>query len=431
MRAAQQSRHRMSRRTFLKALGVTTGAWFFGRHLVYSQQALTIGVVGGSGSPLGQGILNGVQLAADELKFKVIVGDLGSETDLERARTVFNDLISKGADAVVGLSRPDTIPVLLVDIPRAKKPFIITGTPWGGTDQVVGNYANFKYIFRAGLVSAPVQTFDSGEFGREFLIERLIKEKILASNKVALLGDTSKQSADFRASLLPRLARAGLDVVGNLSDTQAGALLERLQKVNVPAAITAFFNAKIGADFATGWSANKIKVALFGWNEALLSDDLKGAAAGYVVTDFAAEAAKVGARTLNFYKNYQARFNTRPVFTAATSYDAVYTLADALERARSTDADALIGALERARVSGVVGLIRFYSVEEQQRDPLKLAIAHDQVYGMNRLGGAGTAAAGFDGVRPFYTQLAPNGQRVVLYPIEYATGSYVLPPHFG
>jgi branched-chain amino acid transport system substrate-binding protein len=424
MRAAQQSR-----RTFLKALGVTTGAWFFGQPLVSGQQTLTIGALGGSGSPLGQGILNGVQLAADELKFKVLVGDLGNETDPARARSTFSDLMSKGADAIVGLSRPETIPALLLDIPRLKKPFVITGTPLLGTDQVAGNFANFKYIFRAGLVSATAQAFDGGEFGREFLVGHLIKEKVLSSNKVVLLGDA--QSADFRAALLPRLYRAGLDVVGNLSDAQAGALVERLQKINVSAAITAFFDAKFGAEFATGWSANRVKVALFGWNEALLYDDLKGAAAGYVVTDFAAETAKVGAKTLNFYKNYQARFNARPVFTAATSYDAVYALADALAQARSTDADALIGALERARVSGVVGLIRFYSVEEQQRDPLKLAVAHDQVYGMNRLGGVVTAAVGFDGVRPFYTQLAPNGQRVVLYPTEYATGSYVLPPHFG
>ncbi len=415
----------MSRRTFLRTLGVTAGAVLLGRYRGHSQQTLTIGVLGGASTPLGQGILNGAQLAADELKFKVIVGDLGNETDPARARAVLGDLLSKGADALVGLSRPDTIPALLLEVPRVKKPFIITGTPLLGTDQVAGNYANFKYIFRAGVVNTAAQAFDGGEFSREFLVGNLIKEKVLRSNAVALVGDPSKQSADFRAALLPRLTRAGLDVVGTLADGQAGVLLERLQKINVPAAITAFFDSKVGAEFARGWSANKVKVALFGWNEALLSDDLQGAATGYVLVDFVGET-RVSAKTLEFYKNYQARFNARPVFTAATTYDALYALADALARARTTDAEALVTALEGVRVAGVVGWIRFYSVEEQQRDPLKLAVAHDQVYGINRTG----EALAFDGVRPFYTQIAPGGARVVLYPFEYKTGSYVLPPHF-
>lgn len=416
----------MSRRTFLQTLGAAAGALLIGRYRGYSQQTITVGVLGSASSPLGQGILNGAQLAASELNFKLIPGDLGSETDPARARSVLNDLIKGGADAVVGLSRSDTIPALLLDIPRVKKPFIITGTPLLGTDQVAADFASFKYIFRAGIVGVAAQAFDGGEFGREFLVGRLVKEKVLASNAVAIVGDTSKQSADFQAMLLPRLTRAGLDVVGNLADGQAGALVERLQKINVPAAITAFFDAKVGAEFAQSWSANKVKVALFGWNEALLYDDLKGAAAGYVVTDFAAETKTVSQKTLDFYKNYQARFGARPAFTAATTYDAVYALADALARARSTDADALVNALEGTRMNGVVGLIRFYTVEEQQRDPLKIAVAHDQVYGLNKTGGA----PAFDGARPFYTQIAPDGRRVVLYPREYATGSYVLPPHF-
>ncbi len=419
-------RARLSRRTFLQALGVAAVSVLVGDYRGSSQQTLTIGVLGSASSPLGQGVLNGAQLAASELNFKLISGDLGDETDPARARAALNDLISKGADAVVGLSRADTIPALLLDIPRLKKPFIITGTPLLGTDQVAGNFENFKYIFRAGIVSAAVQAFDGGEFGREFLVGHLIKEKVLRSNAVAIVGDPSKQSADFRAALLPRLTRAGLDVMGNLAESNAAALLERLQKINVPTAITVFFDAKVGAEFAQGWSANRVKVALFGWNEALLSDDLKGAAVGYVVTDFAAETAKVGAKTLEFYRDYQAQFKVRPVFTAATTYDAVYALADALARARTTEAEALVKNLEGTRINGVVGLIRFYSVEEQQRDPLKIAVAHDQVYGLNKTGGA----PAFDGARPFYTQIAPNGARAVLYPIEYATGSYTVPPHF-
>lgn len=414
-----------SRRAFLRSFSLTAGALLFAR--AHGQPTLTIGVLYGSKLPLGSGMLNGAQLAADELKYKILLGDLDNEGDLARARSVISDLARQGAQAIVGMTRSETVAAVLSEVPRLKVPLLITGSPLGGTAQVAENFANFKYLFRAGLVNQAAQAFDVGQFASEFLIPLLKSGKLPGKGEVALVGDPSTLSTEFRVNLAPRLNRAGLSIVGNITDPQPTALLERLQRVGVSAALTVFFDAAYGAAFTTAWSQNKVKIGLFGWNDALLSGDLGAAAAGYVLTDFAAEAPKVGARTAEFYSNYTKRFNTRPLYTAATTYDAVYALADAVRRAGTTEGDKLVTALEATRLNGIVGLIRFYSLEEQNRDPLKLAVAHDQVYGLNRTGGA----PAFDGVRPFYVQMRAGGGRATLFPTEYATGAYELPPHFA
>lgn len=416
----------LSRRAFLKSFGIAAGALVFARTGAYAQApTLTVGVLYGSKLPLGLGILNGAQLAADELRYRVIPGDLDTEADAARVRTTLSALAGQGAQAIVGAIRSETVAALLSELPRLRVPVLITGAASGGTDQVAANYANLKYLFRVGVVNPAAQIFDGGQFASDFLNALLQSGRLPGKGEVALVGDAA--SGEFRNGLLARLYRAGLTVVGNLSDAQPTALLERLQRVGVSAAVTAFFDAAYGAAFTTAWSQNKVKIGLFGWNEALLSSDLGGAAIGYVVTDFAAEAPKVSARTAEFYSNYSRRFGARPVYTAATTYDALYALADAARRAGTADGERLVTALEATRLNGVVGLIRFYSIEEQNRDPLKLAMAHDQAYGLNRTGGT----PAFDGVRPFYVQLRAGGQRVALYPSEYAVGSYELPPHFS
>ncbi len=419
-----------SRRAFLKKFGIAAGALVFTHTRLYGQAPpLTVGVLYGSKLPLGLGILNGAQLAADELRYRVIAADLDSEGDPARTRSALSSLVGQGAQAIVGAARPETVAAvalaMLSDPPLLKVPVLITGTASGGTDQVAANYAKLKYLFRVGIVNQAAQVFDGGQFAGDFLDALLKGGRLPGKGEVALIGDAL--SGDFRNGLLARLNRAGLTVVGNLSDPQPAALLERLQRIGVSAAVTAFFDASYGAAFTTAWSQNKVKIGLFGWNEALLSADLGGAAAGYVLTDFAAEAPKVGARTAEFYSNYTKRFGARPAYTAATTYDALYALADAARRAGTADGERLVTALETTKLNGVVGLIRFYSAEEQNRDPLKLAVAHDQVYGLSRTGGA----PAFDGARPFYVQLRTGGQRVTLYPSEYAAGAYELPPHFS
>lgn len=69
----------------------------------------------------------------------------------------------------------------------------------------------------------------------------------------------------------------------------------------------------------------------------------------------------------NFIKNYEAAYNETPNAFAALGYDAAYILADAIERAGSTDSQAIIDALASTEYEGVTGKISF----DEVGDPIK------------------------------------------------------------
>ncbi len=69
----------------------------------------------------------------------------------------------------------------------------------------------------------------------------------------------------------------------------------------------------------------------------------------------------------NFVANYKAAYNEEPNAFAASSYDAIYLLADAIERAGSTDKQAVIDALYASDYNGVAGRIKY----DGTGDPIK------------------------------------------------------------
>jgi len=88
------------------------------------------------------------------------------------------------------------------------------------------------------------------------------------------------------------------------------------------------------------------------------------------------------------------------------SYDAVYIMADAIERAKSIEPDPVVSALEKTDLSGVVGRIRF------GKD-------HQVIYGFDPKETA--LGVGFQWVKP--------GKRVAVYPDIVAEGKIQLPPY--
>ena len=69
----------------------------------------------------------------------------------------------------------------------------------------------------------------------------------------------------------------------------------------------------------------------------------------------------------NFIKNYEETYKETPNAFAALGYDAAYILADAIERAGSTDRQAIIDALAATEYEGVTGKITF----DEVGDPIK------------------------------------------------------------
>jgi branched-chain amino acid transport system substrate-binding protein len=110
--------------------------------------------------------------------------------------------------------------------------------------------------------------------------------------------------------------------------------------------------------------------------------------------------------TMKFVNAYKKRWNIEPEgYGTSTSYMAPYVLKDAIERAGSLDADAVIAALESTDMMGVYGRIKFDPKSHQvipSVDPEK--------------GAVGTI---------FQWQA---GKRVVVFPHKIAMGEIKLPP---
>ncbi len=110
--------------------------------------------------------------------------------------------------------------------------------------------------------------------------------------------------------------------------------------------------------------------------------------------------------TMKFVEAYQKKWGVEPEgYGTSSSYMAVYTLKDAIERAGSLDSDAVISALEKTNLMGVYGRIKF--------DPK----SHQVVPSVDPNEGA---------VGTIFQWQA--GKRVVVFPPKIAMGEVKLPP---
>ena len=110
--------------------------------------------------------------------------------------------------------------------------------------------------------------------------------------------------------------------------------------------------------------------------------------------------------TMKFFNAYKAKWNIEPEgYGTSSSYQAVYTLKDAIERAGTLDSDKVVTALEKTDMVGVYGQIKFDPKSHQvvpSNDPKK--------------GAVGTL---------FQWQ---DKKRVVVFPESIAKGEILLPP---
>jgi branched-chain amino acid transport system substrate-binding protein len=93
--------------------------------------------------------------------------------------------------------------------------------------------------------------------------------------------------------------------------------------------------------------------------------EVTGESGKYVLTKSAFyPGIKFTQKTEPFIKNFKKRYNRQPTFAAMEAYEAVYLIADAIQRAGSTAPDAIVDALEKTKWTGIRGTMTF-SLERQ------------------------------------------------------------------
>ncbi len=195
-------------------------------------------------------------------------------------------------------------------------------------------------------------------------------------------------ASDFSAGLIKAKA-SGADVIMPVFDMpQSGILLKQWKSMRIPAMLSGFISPMAGPG---AWKTFEGKIG------GLINCNFELGSAIPVKKYPPAE---------KFYNDYKKKYG-KPMEAGhgpAPSYDSVYILAEAIERAGSLDPDALSAEIAKTDRQGVIGRIKFDE-------------GHQVIYGDDP---EKTACA-------CVSQWTENGKRVIVFPESIAEGEIALP----
>jgi branched-chain amino acid transport system substrate-binding protein len=402
---------------------------FFGFNVKAAEKPIVIG------APLATAFLYGwdaeraIKLAVEEINAKggVTVGkekrpfkvevidtrDLEPGVPTSDALLVVEKLIlEKNADFIVGGPVRSEAALAAMDLlSKYKKVSILTTgvlTP-AYHKRVEAEYDKFKYCFR---ISGEVGWMVVGEF-IPCLMD--IKAKYGLNKLFIMIQDVAH--ARGGGDLVAKLAsEKGWEVLGKeiyptgTTDYSVGLMKAKKENAQV---ILIWMDMPESSILLKQWYDMKIPALPFGTIISAAEEpgfwkatEGKGEYALASVVNAGNSPSKATPWTMKFVEAYTKRWKVEPEgYGTSSSYMAVYTLKDAIERAGSLDSDAIVTALEKTDMMGVYGRIKFNPKSHQvipSVDPNE--------------GAVGTI---------FQWQ---KGKRVVVFPAKIALGEIKLPP---
>lgn len=339
-----------------------------------------IGPLTGGAASYGSGVMKGAQLAVDEinaaggvngLKFKLNFQD--DEHDPEKAVLAYNNLMDNDMQILIGTvtSKPCVAVVAEADTDNI---FMIT--PSASAVESIAAPNAFRICF-----SDPNQGIGAAQY---------IKENNVAE-KVAVIYDSSDvYSAGIYEKFAAKAQEIGLEIATAQAFTSSSAtdFSVQIQKIKDSGADLLFLPIyyEEAALILEQAHTAALDVKYFGCDglDGLISqlgDKAELAEGVMLLTPFAADATDE--KTVKFTEAYKHANNGEiPNQFAADAYDAVYTVAAAMEKANITDAsisvsdlcDALVAVMTEIEVDGVTGKMTWNAEGEPTKDPKAMVI---------------------------------------------------------
>ncbi len=435
----------LSRRRFLKGVGAGLGTLALLPTLSWGQEEppIKVGVL----VPLifnfavGVSANRGAFIARDEIN--AAGGILGQPVELEVRDTQldpriapqrFDELATQQRVLAIlgGFLDETTLPIMSV-LPRVRTPFLNTGTATPQTTEMVrADFENFKFYFRL-MLDTDILTEDTVTMAKGTLASEL------GVTKAAIVAEDGGFGRDFQAFMEEKLPGIDIEVPASFRFPQRGnfdfsGILSQSQQAGAEAFIVAFIRRN-GFAFVRQWFDQGPRLPVAGINVSGQAfeyfSDTFGKVISHTYADAATGATAVTDRTLPFFRAYTQRFTTPPVqplFTAYTTYDAMFVLQAAIERIGAPPPDPadegayqsyreqLVEALEQTDVIGTVGRIRFQGLDDERphnpftRDP-----------------GTGEPLVVPKWVQ-WQTDEAGNPDRKVVWPEEFKNSAFIAPP---
>lgn len=392
---------------------------------------IVIGVPTALGSIEGADSLRVVQLAVEEINAKGGVSVKGEKRPLEvvsidtrehepgipvtEALAAVEKLIAekKPSAIVVGAFRSEVLLSSMDLVAKHKIPYITTiaMTP-ESQKKIKEDYGKYKYVFRLCLNAPYLVNYLSKtmEFiGKEHKLNKAYivvqdvlwakgtgagLDKWMKANGWDVVGmDTYPTGASDFSSSLSKAKAGGAQVIVPIFDMpQSGILLKQARGMKVPALMAGFVSP---AAPGSAWKTFEGEV------EGLVN----------FLFEIGPMPVKASPKSVQFYENYTKKYgqemaNKLSGHGPGPSYDSVYLLAAAIEKAGSLDPDAIVEAIKATDMEGVIGKIKF--TED-----------HQVIYGVSPKDSAIGAA---------FQWKAP-GVRVPVFPEAAAEGKIELPPY--
>lgn len=390
-----------------------------------------IGVWGPASIPQGGDIRDGATLAAEELN------DAGLGAGGREIKTIFCDSIDGGStqiaidcvskfiqednvDAIVGgFSSGETLAVLQTVV-DGETLFVASGAASPDVVKDVASGNERRFIFRIGPINSTFLAVDmcgtmlklAAQTGfADFGI--LFEDVEFARPLVAFLESCLANPSKATDGAIP--SETGVNLVATESHAVDATDFSSQFKTfeDAGAKIVIEVNSRQeGVALIKQWGELKPNFAIVGINVASQFDsffDLTDGNAAYELNGPAGSVrAPITEKTIPFYDAFNARFGRNPIYNGVSTYDAVYAIAEAVDRAGSVETDDVIAELEKTDRVGAQGIERF-------------GPNHDVVY-------APVSPDGM-GVTVVYFQWTPDGEKQLVFPEELAGGAtYQLPP---
>lgn len=393
---------------------------------------IKIGVIGPMDYIQGEHHWAGAQMARDEINAAGGIM-LGNETyQIKLVQADSNEIISP-TDAVTAMERLITVDkvdfvvggfrsesVIAMQEKAMEYGMIFLGC--GASDNllcenVADDYETYKYWFRVTPVNGKYLTTIS------FMLAGMVAQEIGSlgvAPKVAILAENMMWADPLVAYAEATFPGMGLEVVETLRPSQTATdVTAELTAIELAGAnmIYTVVSGPLGVAYTTQWGEVQFPAASVGINvEAQKGDflDVTGGYGAYETTLNTYARVNITDDTIPFFDSFVEEVGEVPIYTAGT-YEALYILKAAIERADTLDADAVVTALEATDLIGPAGRLVYMGTDT--------ATPHDITWGPGYVTGLGVQWQ--------------DGELVCVWPnaggalgeLEYeGTVDYILPP---
>jgi branched-chain amino acid transport system substrate-binding protein len=370
------------------------------RLVAEAAEPVKVGVIGPMKQLTGEFHWEGAIVAADEInaaggvnvggvkrKIQLVKADSNEFVSVTDAASAMEKLLSVDkVDLVVGGVRSEAVMAMQEIMGEYKKIFIDSGSGHPELNMRVGKeYEKYKYYFRIVVDAFGMGT---GKLNVVNVVARKLREELgIRVPKVAVLAEKAMVMDVDVAAANKNLPEMGMEIVGVWRPSpNATDVMAELSAISRVGADMIYVNTAgpVQHVISKQWGEQQIPAAMVGYIGVGDSSEhwrITGGMCNYIAACVDIAYVDATPRTKPFFDNYKKRFNRNPVRVALT-YDAIDIWKDAVERAGTLDAEAVIASLEKTDFPGVQGRTCFYPKEHTLAHGVKVAPGFLTMFGI-------------------------------------------------